>query len=229
MTLSLDNETVAATTSSTVVLKPNKEDDQAGDSNGSLSSDSSSDEPPTQCGLSREEACQLGLFVRENVRSEICRQVVHGKLAKRRHVVLPRVFDAAYLYDIIFPKLLSQFDPQHVSYNGGIAGTKDWKISCYLEVMEGGVPTASPHLGLLQIFQPLLEQCDDLFLYWYRQQHACNANRSKLLGVASKNEAKRCRRLMTFVTRYTPAPGEQALLKVSSGEFYQLFVLCLLT
>lgn len=217
MTFSLDSETEAATMSSTVVVKPNEERDQVGEGNISSPIYSSPDVPPTQCGLSRKEVCQQG-FVRENVRSEICRQVVHGKLAKRRHVVLPQVFDVAYLNDIIFPKLLSQFDPQHVSYNGGIAGTKDWKISCYLEVMEGGVPTASPHLGLLRVFQPLLEQCDDLFLYWYRQQHACNATRSKFLGVSSKREAKCCRRLMTFVTRYTPAPGEQALLKVSFCE-----------
>ena len=213
MTLhSLENETATATTGSIPVLKPNTDEDQ--ESEGHRSSSSSPNNPISW------EACD---FVRENVRNEICRQVVLGKLAKRRHVVLPRVFDATYLNDIIFPHLLSQFDPQHVTYNGGIAGTKDWKISCYLEVMDGGVPTASPHLGLLQVFQPLLEQCDDLFLYWYRQQHACNATRSKLLGVASKKEAKHCRRLMTFVTRYTPAPGEQALLKVSFGEFESRF------
>ena len=113
-------------------------------------------------------------FVRPNVRKEICQQVVRCKLAKRRHLVLNQAFDPQYLEDHLFPTLLERFAPQHVTYNGGVANVKNWKISCYLEVMEGGVPTTEPNEALLDLFSPLLDACNDLFLYWYRQQHACN-------------------------------------------------------
>lgn len=143
-------------------------------------------------------------FVRSSVKSEINKQVLRCKLAKRRHLILKEAIKPSYL-ESLFPDLVRLFEPQTVTYNGGIARIKEWRISCYLEVMDGGVPTASPNLKLLDLFSPLLSVCNDLFLHWYRQQHACNTNRT---------DATSCKRLMTFVTRYTPAPGEQALLKV---------------
>lgn len=83
---------------------------------------------------------------------------------------------------------------------------KKWKISCYLEVMDGGVPCTEPNLALLDTFRPLLDTCNRLFVKWYRQQHACNR------GAPTKEI--QVKRLMTFITRYTPNPGEEALLKV---------------
>ena len=146
-------------------------------------------------------------FVRAGLKEEIAKQVIRKKLAKLRHLVLEKAISSEYL-DSLFPRLLQLFRPQPVVYNGGIGNVKNWKISCYLEVMDGGVPTTDPNLELLDLFQPLLDQCNDLFLYWFRQKNACNKGNdtnSKILG---------CSRLMTFITRYTPAPGEQALLKV---------------
>jgi hypothetical protein len=151
-------------------------------------------------------------FVRDGVKNEICKQVIRCKLAKRRHLVLREAIDPAYL-DSLFPDLLKVFVPQPVEYNGGVAGVKKWKISCYLEVMQGGIPTTEPSLDLLRLLRPLLDACNDLFVHWYRQQHSCNDS-------SQRTEVRACRRLMTFVTRYTPAPGEQALLKV--GCSYQL-------
>jgi len=138
-------------------------------------------------------------------RKEINKQVIRRKLARQRHCVIEQAVSPSYL-DSLFPKLLELFEPQLVNYNGGIAGVKRWKISCYLEVMPGGVPTTSPNIQLLEHFSPLLHVCDDLFRHWYRQQHACNDDQvdGELL----------VRRQMTFVTRYTPNPGEEALLKV---------------
>jgi hypothetical protein len=147
-------------------------------------------------------------IVREGVEQEIPKQVLRKKLSKLRHLVVPACIRPEYL-DTIFPKLLELFDPQTVTYNGGIAQVKEWKISCYLEVMDGGIPCTNPNLQLLQVFKPLLDTCDHLFLQWYRQQHSCNRP-GKIRQVNS------CKRLMTFVTRYTPAPGQQALLKVCS-------------
>lgn len=95
-------------------------------------------------------------------------------------------------------------------YNGGVANVKDWKISCYLEVMDGGVPCTNPNLDLRAACLPLLERCDYLFMEWYKQQHSCNGRRGGDSNI-------RVARLMTFITRYTPAPGEQALLKHVDG------------
>ena len=145
-------------------------------------------------------------FVRPTVQQEIVRQVVRAKLSKKKHLVLEKAISPAYL-DELFPKLLELFSPQTVYYNGGIAKVPEWKISCYLEVMDGGVPTTQPNLALKAHFDPLLQACNDIFLFWYRQQHACNKK--------DQNSVTSCHRLMTFVTRYTPNPGEQALLKVS--------------
>jgi hypothetical protein len=176
-------------------------------------------------------------FVRRNAKAEINKAVIRQKLKKQRHLMLFKAIDPGYL-DSLFPSLLDLFRPQTVVYNGGIAKIPEWKISCYLEVMPGGIPTTDPNLDLLRLFLPLLDACDDLFLHWHRQQHACNnqtrqqhGNKSdsstsdstgrRLDGgdgssylTTSTTPSSSCRRLMTFITRYTPNPGEQALLKV---------------
>jgi hypothetical protein len=155
-------------------------------------------------GESRGVFC--GPMVREGLKDEIAKKVVRQKLAKLKHLVLTKAINESYL-DSLFPKLLELFHPQTVQYNGGIAKITEWKISCYLEVMDGGIPTTQPNTQLLSLFNPLLDTCNDLFLHWFKQKSACNSNND------SSKELK-CTRLMTFITRYTPAPGEQALLKV---------------
>lgn len=155
---------------------------------------------------------------RHDVIKLISKMVLRNKLQKLRHLVLPHVISSEYLeHDIFVPYLLSSlFKPQVVQYNGGIANITQWKISCYLEVMEGGVPCTNPNVKLFEIFHPLLRTCDDLFLVWYKQQHACN-NKSSNNDTKNKNKKLCCKRLMTFVTRYTPNPGEQSLLKHVDG------------
>ena len=145
--------------------------------------------------------------VRDNVQKEISKGALRKKLAKMRHLVIERGIEPAYL-DLIFPKILGLFHPQTVEYNGGVAKVKKWKISCYLEVMDGGIPCTNPNLELLSVCRPLLDSCNDLFQIWYKQQHACNGK--NLHGM-------KVERVMTFITRYTPAPGEQALLKHIDG------------
>ncbi len=75
--------------------------------------------------------------------------------------------------------------------------------------MEGGIPCTNPHIQLKTVFEPLLDTCNDLFSTWYRQQHSCNDN--------AKSSTFSVKRLMTFITRYTPVPGEDALLKHVDG------------
>jgi hypothetical protein len=175
-------------------------------------------------------------FVRPNLASEITKQVIRKKLVKQRHLVIEKAIDPAYL-DSLFPQILQLFKPQTVYYNGGVAKVPEWKISCYLEVMNGGIPTTKPNLELCDLLKPLLEQCNLLFLHWYKQQHACNTKNLRRrqspaeqqpCEKANSNSADSnhhqqptdtitCHRLMTFITRYTPAPGEQALLKHVDG------------
>ena len=144
-------------------------------------------------------------FIRSQIKEEMVKQVVRKKLSKQRHLVLPKAVDPAYL-DSLFPEMLQLFHPQTVNYNGGIGKVPQWKISCYLEVMDGGVPTTEPNIPLYELFAPLLTSCNHIFMDWYRQQHACNSRYNR--------PVRDCQRIMTFITRYTPNPGEQALLKV---------------
>jgi hypothetical protein len=152
------------------------------------------------------------ILSRNTLHQEISKQVLRNKLQKLRHLVIPQAISPDYL-DSLFPQLLQDFQPQTVIYNGGIAQIKKWKISCYLEVMQGGIPCTDPNIPLQQLFLPLLDTCNDLFLEWYRQQHACNNNVNR----TTTRTPKRCHRIMTFITRYTPNPGEQALLKHVDG------------
>jgi hypothetical protein len=175
------------------------------------SNNNNHDELTTDC----IESCS---FVRSNIKKEICQQVIRQKLLKRRHLVISKLFDTNYLHTL-FPTLLQHFRPQSVQYNGGLAQITTWKISCYLEVMADGIPTAQPNLVLRQHFLPLLDVCNALFLFWYQQQHSCNHKKTSILPPSTNTTTTttttmRCRRLMTFITRYTAAPNEQALLKV---------------
>lgn len=147
-------------------------------------------------------------IVRSFDRQSITKQVIRKKLSKMRHLVMPKLISPNYL-DIIFKEIKSNFEPQTVIYNGGIGNVPEWKISCYLEVTDG-IPTTQPNKKLLEICLPMLQTCNKLFKFWYQQQHSCNNN--TFLG-----ENMTVKRIMTFITRYTPAPGEQALLKHVDG------------
>jgi hypothetical protein len=146
-------------------------------------------------------------IVRPDVEREIVKGTLRKKLGKMRHLVIEKGINPSYL-DSKFPEILEFFDPQTVEYNGGIAKVKKWKISCYLEVMEGGIPCTDPNIYLRNVCLPLLDKCNELFKIWYIQQHSCNGRKFDCFNV---------KRLMTFITRYTALPGEQALLKHIDG------------
>jgi hypothetical protein len=137
---------------------------------------------------------------------EIARGVLRQKLSHKRHLVLKGVLCPDYVTCLFENAIVPLFEPQRVFYNGGISQQKEWNISCYLEVMDGGVPQVSnPHLALKAACDPLLQACNILFQMWYRQQHPC-CNFTKV------------KRLMTFITRYTAQrKGEEALLKHIDG------------
>lgn len=158
-------------------------------------------------------------MVRHDVTKDICKGVIRCKLMKRRHLIIKEGINPLYLKKL-FPTIIQNFQPQHVKYNGGIANITTWKISCYLEVMDHGVPTTQPNVVLLQHCLPLLNQCNDLFLFWYQQQHNFSIQSQNEKDAVSRTV--RCRRLMTFITRYTPAPNEQALLKVRSSILFSI-------
>jgi len=139
-----------------------------------------------------------------DIQKEIVRGVLRQKLSRMRHLVISKVISTKYL-DTLFPKILNLFHPQTVQYNGGIAKKKKWNISCYIEVMEGGVPCTDPNHRLRSVCLPLLNVCNNLFVQWYEQQHVC------------KNSTISVKRLMTFITRYTASSGEQSLLKHIDG------------
>ena len=143
----------------------------------------------------------------DEINQRIAKGVLRAKLSKRRHLVVPKAISPAYLDRLMPPVVTSLFEPQSITYNGGVANVKNWRISCYLEVMEGGTPCTNPHEGLRSHFWDLLDTCNALFATWYRQQHACNGGPS---GISKDRQTNiKVSRLMTFVTRYTPAPDER--------------------
>eukprot|EP00984_Skeletonema_dohrnii_P013834 scaffold5786_cov110-Skeletonema_dohrnii-CCMP3373.AAC.2 len=150
------------------------------------------------------------------ITKQIIKGVVRAKLNKRRHLVIPGAISPNYL-DHLMPSIVTDlFQPQTVTYNGGVANIKQWKISCYLEVMESGIPCTNPHEGLKSHCRELLDTCNNLFASWYRQQHACNDKTTSSYKVDEEGNPI-VSRLMTFITRYTPAPDENALLKHVDG------------
>ncbi|KAL9186042.1 hypothetical protein ACHAXT_005280 [Thalassiosira profunda] len=169
--------------------------------------DAAANEGPSDCNV---------ISSPDDVQRQITKGVVRAKLSKRRHLVLPRAISPAYLDELMPAIVADLFEPQTVTYNGGVANIKNWKISCYLEVMEGGVPCTNPHEGLRDHCRDLLETCNALFASWYRQQHACNDSTTSKYKV-NENGDPIVSRLMTFITRYTPAPDENALLKHVDG------------
>jgi len=152
----------------------------------------------------------------DEIHKSITKGVVRAKLSKRRHLVIPRAISPEYLDELMPPIVNGLFEPQTVTYNGGVANIKNWKISCYLEVMPGGVPCTNPHEQLKRHCLELLETCNALFANWYRQQHACNDPTTSKYKT-DENDNPIVSRLMTFITRYTPAPDENALLKHVDG------------
>jgi len=148
-------------------------------------------------------------ILKPNIYNEIPKLVLRKKLSKQRHLVMPQGISPHYL-NTLFPSIQKYFEPQTVHYNGGIANVTEWKLSCYLEVMEGGIPCTNPHIKLKAHCEELLDLCNDIFRHWYRQQHSMDGRYKKVL------ELPNVTRLMTFITRYTSAPKEQALLKVSN-------------
>lgn len=85
--------------------------------------------------------CQTTIISSPNdIQKQITKGVVRAKLSKRRHLVIPAAISPAYL-DTLMPEIVTNlFQPQTVKYNGGVANITNWKISCYLEVMDGGIP-----------------------------------------------------------------------------------------
>ena len=151
-----------------------------------------------------------------DINTQIIKGVVRAKLNKRRHLVIPGAISPSYLDQLMPPIVSDLFQPQTVTYNGGIANITEWKISCYLEVMEGGIPCTNPHEGLKNHCWELLDTCNKLFASWYRQQHACNDVTTSTYKVDEEGNPI-VSRLMTFITRYTPAPDQNALLKHVDG------------
>ena len=95
----------------------------------------------TQFDDTASNVCQTTIISSPNdVQKQITKGVVRAKLSKRRHLVLPAAISPAYL-DTLMPEIVTNlFQPQTVKYNGGVANITNWKISCYLEVMDGGIP-----------------------------------------------------------------------------------------
>ncbi|KAL7537353.1 hypothetical protein ACHAWF_005741 [Thalassiosira exigua] len=187
----------------------------AADATPSAGDDPPSPDFPANALAASTHHSRIYSFHVNEIKKQITRGVLRAKLSKRRHLVLPRAISPAYLDALMPPIVTDLFRPQTVTYNGGVAKVKNWKISCYLEVMDGGIPCTNPQVALRDHCQELLEACNDLFATWYQQQHACNDPNARYK--TDENGKPVVTRLMTFITRYSPAPDENSLLKHIDG------------
>lgn len=226
----MSNDDIACGTSSFEISK--QQIATALDSHSTATSSDSSEEEifaverpldiPSFVILGRRSCCHSSSATpstnRSAASSGLAQVIAHGvlrqKLSRKRHLVLKGVLCPNYLKSLFVDVIVPLFQPQRVFYNGGIAQQKEWKISCYLEVMEGGIPQVShPHLALKEACEPLLQACNTLFQLWYRQQHPNSTAKQQ-----HQPGLPQVKRLMTFITRYAAdTKGGEALYKHIDG------------
>eukprot|EP00434_Breviolum_minutum_P042080 symbB.v1.2.037438.t1/scaffold5434.1/size28417/1 len=124
-----------------------------------------------------------------------------------------RVFSHALKSAVIKPKRLQNLFPeikncyvqQPLDYGRNSRYGDDWRISCYLVVMENWKPKIMPHEPMLRCLGDVMNECVRSFETWY-----CS-----LKGF--KPGSKPFSVMNAFVTRYRPLHGEDELKKHIDG------------
>ena len=123
----------------------------------------------------------------------------------------------AIVHDAVAPeKLAAAFDhiraafrPQQVDYSNTAYGKDHWNLSCFMEYTNG-VATKKVDLDagrpMRDVCEPILQDCDRVFLEWYGKLHPCPRGATRTLG-----------RMQSFVTRYRPMPEETHLPRHIDG------------
>ena len=108
-----------------------------------------------------------------------------------------------------FDAIRKAFSPQQVDYSNTAYGKNHWKLSCFMEYTNGvaaGSVDLTAGQQMLEVCQPILKDCDGLFLEWYETLHPTPRGGSRELV-----------RMQSFVTRYRPSPDETHLPRHIDG------------
>lgn len=127
-------------------------------------------------------------------------QLRHGIV---HNAVAPEKLEAA------FDAIRATFRPQQVDYSNTAYGKDHWNLSCFMQYTNG-VATKKVDLEagapMRAVCEPILQDCDKVFLDWYDTLHPRPRDAKRTLG-----------RMQSFVTRYRPMPEESHLPRHIDG------------
>jgi len=116
-----------------------------------------------------------------------------------KHAIFKNAVSPKYLRQI-FPDMKRHWKPADLSYGK----YKRWNLSCYCEVWEGWTPKTPPHPPMAKTMEDTLSAAKEIFEKWYAER-----NGLEKVDVITMN---------SFVTRYSPAPGQDELGKHVDGR-----------
>lgn len=124
---------------------------------------------------------------------------------KDRHVLVKHALQPEYLQRL-FPDIKRAFKPQPIDYTKkvGYSRYRNWKISCYLRAWPQWTPRIAPHMPLVDVLDPILDDCVAQFKVWYNDLWGLRESEVIIMN--------------SFVTRYRTEEGETQLKKHVDGR-----------
>ena len=106
----------------------------------------------------------------------------------------------------MFPAIEANFDPAQLDYTEtiGYSRYKNWNISCYLRVWDGWTPRVPACMPLVNVMDPILDECIVKFAEWYKSLHGLAEVEVTIMN--------------SFVTRYRPVNDQDQLKKHVDGR-----------
>lgn len=120
-----------------------------------------------------------------------------------RHALVRNVIPQAQI-EAVFPDMKEAYIQQPLDYGRNSRYGDNWRISCYIVVMENWKPKIYPHEPMVRCMTPVMNQCCDEFAKWY-----CRLHNFPAIDVHVMN---------AFVTRYRPIHNEDELQRHIDGS-----------
>lgn len=119
-----------------------------------------------------------------------------------RHCLMRERIDSAKLLEL-FPSMKAAYQQQPLDYGRNSRYGSNWRISCYLVVMENWKPKIEAHRPMVDCMGGVMHECVGHFERWY-----CDLKRLESAKATVMN---------AFVTRYQPVQDEDQLEKHIDG------------
>lgn len=140
--------------------------------------------------------------------AETCANLERHRWLQLRHAVVHNAVSHEKL-EAAFDHIRAAFRPQQVDYSNTAYGKDHWNLSCFMQYTNGvAAKKVDLEAGgpMRQVCEPILQDCDRVFLEWYEQLHPRPRGATRTLG-----------RMQSFVTRYRPMPEETHLPRHIDG------------